>query len=405
MPAGRAGRSCAAGRRDGKEKDKDETMMTRVVVSHPSVIPHLRRLPSSTVPAGRAPVEAARVASGSPQRFMSSSSYRYWQGVLRAAGSELCTRNARAVHPQRMLLPTYPHVGPQGSAQFATPADNARSVKLTWERWFDKVVSVLSPSLETAVRSGLSKVPTVFLSNFSSCSALWRGAHTSLRERVRRQPAASKMGGNPLPGRAGACRWGWVKVNPGDGRMPCMAASKRRRSRGILPSGAATSPRPISLELELSIDEVETLTRVADFYPRNLGSFRFVVAATSREMRSKLQFMTDESKVLRSFAETMHERMASGGQERAVIGFTLRALVAFWGRLLASLNSPRSRRKLRPEEIARREALSARIQAMIADTQVSHSQDVEIELGLRRTSEQIWMRDALGGGPAAKTSA
>lgn len=122
-------------------------------------------------------------------------------------------------------------------------------------------------------------------------------------------------------------------------------------------------------------------------------------------MRSKLQFMTDESKVLRSFAETMHERMASGGQERAVIGFTLRALVAFWGRLLASLNSPRSRRKLRPEEIARREALSARIQAMIADTQVSHSQDVEIELGLRRTSEQIWMRDALGGGPAAKTSA
>jgi hypothetical protein len=36
-------------RRDGKEKAKEKLIIARVAVSHPSVIPHLRRLPGAKV--------------------------------------------------------------------------------------------------------------------------------------------------------------------------------------------------------------------------------------------------------------------------------------------------------------------------------------------------------------------
>lgn len=171
------------------------------------------------------------------------------------------------------------------------------------------------------------------------------------------------------------------------------------------PLDSGRPPRAVSIEVQLDLDQVQTLVKVADFYPKNMGSFRFVVAATSGEAREKLRFMAQESKVLLAFSEAMEARMRSEGVEKASLTFTLRALVAFWGRLLASVRSPHSRRKLRADEVARREAVALLLQTAVAELEKSHKREVAEEIAGRRSSEQTWMREALDAGGVARTSA
>jgi hypothetical protein len=75
---------------------------------------------------------------------------------------------------------------------------------------------------------------------------------------------------------------------------------------------------------------------------------------------------------------------------------TYRALIAFWGRLLASLNTPRSRRRLSQAEVERRQALAAKLEEAADNLARRNRARLEAELQTRRPVEEIWMRDRLG---------
>ncbi len=146
----------------------------------------------------------------------------------------------------------------------------------------------------------------------------------------------------------------------------------------------------------LSAQEVRTLVRIADYYFRSMGPFRHVVRLTARsELRQRYSFMAEESLWLRRFAEATEREMQSKDAHEWRTPFTLRSLLAFWGRLLASLNSRRSRRKLTEGEIAQREALAAKLRDAAAEVARSRPTLFATELETRRAVESDWMRRQL----------
>jgi hypothetical protein len=147
------------------------------------------------------------------------------------------------------------------------------------------------------------------------------------------------------------------------------------------------------------MDEVALLVRIADYHLKSMGLMRYLVRLTaSGEVRSKYRFVAEESRWLKRFAETVRDDMEAGGQDSAPVEFTPRSLVAFWGRLLASLNSRRSRRRLSAEEIRRREELAARLEEVARLLWLRYPGRLEDELGTRRPAEAGWMRSKLEGG-------
>jgi hypothetical protein len=158
----------------------------------------------------------------------------------------------------------------------------------------------------------------------------------------------------------------------------------------------------VPVSLPLSADELSCLVSVSDFHQRSMGVMRHVVRLTSSsEMRDRLRFVDEESKVLRAFAQAMRARAQGRNDDDTDVEFTLRAVIAFWGRLLASTLSTRSRRRLSAQEAERREVLAAKLEAAIRTRYESEPAPVEREIDTRRPVEQTWMRQRLEARPDA----
>lgn len=150
------------------------------------------------------------------------------------------------------------------------------------------------------------------------------------------------------------------------------------------------------LRIDLTTDDLDTLVRVVDHYQKSMGPMRHLVRLTgSRETRRRFRFLEEESEVLHRLARATSEAATGTGREVSSVPFTPLAAVAFWGRLLSSLRSTRSRRRLRPPEIARREAMAEKLCNALSQFERLHPELVANAVDTRRRAEQEWMRDAL----------
>ena len=154
--------------------------------------------------------------------------------------------------------------------------------------------------------------------------------------------------------------------------------------------------RTSSVVVALSPSEVELLVTLAHYYEKRMGPMRFVVAALSGpEMRRRFRFVSEEGKWLERFARATQEAYGESSADAMNVSFTPRSAVAYWGRLLATLNTPRVRRRLSPTEIARREHLEGKLAGAVLRLYGKHREEIEEEVGMRRVPEQTWMRERL----------
>lgn len=153
---------------------------------------------------------------------------------------------------------------------------------------------------------------------------------------------------------------------------------------------------PIQTHLMMTVDDLERLKTVAHHYERSMGPARhFVRWASGPEMRARFAFVSVESTWLERFIEAaLAETEKQGGT--AEITFTVRTLIAFWGRLLSGLESRRTRRKIAQPEIEAREELAHRLGEAARRMRAEFPDEFEAELQTRRTPEAAWMRERLG---------
>lgn len=152
--------------------------------------------------------------------------------------------------------------------------------------------------------------------------------------------------------------------------------------------------------LDLSLADIETLAQLANYYQKSMGVMRHMVRLTTApNVRRRFRFVAQESAVLEQFISAVRHEQFAPGIPRASVAFTPAALVAFWGRLLSSLHSKRSRRKLSEAEIAHREQLAASFESTVRRLQQRSPELVEKHLLTRRVDEQSWMRSRLQEGP------
>jgi len=167
----------------------------------------------------------------------------------------------------------------------------------------------------------------------------------------------------------------------------------RKSTRGHAGDVPASQPETA---IELTLEDVRTLASLAHFYERSLGPMRYLVRLTARRaIKAKYSFVVEESAWLERFASAMVGDLMAGGEGRGCARLTPRTLIAFWGRLLASLHSPRSRRRLSRQEIEAREALASKFQSGAQRLYGSHPRVVEQEISTRRPIEAQWMREKL----------
>lgn len=149
----------------------------------------------------------------------------------------------------------------------------------------------------------------------------------------------------------------------------------------------------------LTVNQAGALEQIASQYEKNWGMMRHVVRLSSgREMRRKYGFIAAESAILRRFAEDAARQASTSGQESSGITFTLRAVIALWGRLLAGLHSKRTRRRLSVAHLVLREEIGAKFREAIKEASCQDPALIENELSTRRPSEAEWMRQALRTG-------
>lgn len=151
-----------------------------------------------------------------------------------------------------------------------------------------------------------------------------------------------------------------------------------------------------TIRISLDVLELKTLSSITDYYQKSMGPMRILVRFTSGpEMRRRFQFVAEESRWLRRAMEAEEAKFSDMDGGEKAIDLTPRAAVALWGRLLSSLHSARSRRKLSVAEINRREVLAVKIQAALAAFGADRHDRLLYEIGTRREPEQGWMRELL----------
>lgn len=159
-----------------------------------------------------------------------------------------------------------------------------------------------------------------------------------------------------------------------------------------------TELRQHTVSMSLSDVEVRVLEQIAHFHEKSLGPTRWFVRLTApADVKEKYRFIVQEGKWLERFAASTRGKLVDSENDETVAEFTPRALVAFWGRLLASLNSPRARRKLKQHDIAVYERMAQRFEAVVSDERTRRDQVIDDEIGTRRLREQAWMIEALEG--------
>lgn len=157
--------------------------------------------------------------------------------------------------------------------------------------------------------------------------------------------------------------------------------------------------REVMVGLDLTPGEIDQLLALAHFYEKNMGRMRHIIRLTaSREVRSKLHFIQEESLWLERLAADLSDEAP---ERESRVHLKLRAFVAFWGRVLASLNTRRSRRKLKGDTLVEREELAAKFGVAARRLQLTDGAALEREMQTRRPREVGWMRDVLQGDGAS----
>lgn len=148
------------------------------------------------------------------------------------------------------------------------------------------------------------------------------------------------------------------------------------------------------MTIELSLADTATLAQLANYYQKSMGVMRHIVRLTTApSVRRRFRFVSQESAVLEKFISAVRQEQFGSGTTRAGVAFTPAALIAFWGRLLSSLHSKRSLRKLSREEVEHREQLASRFESVARQLQQRNPDLFETHLLTRRTDEQSWMRE------------
>jgi hypothetical protein len=151
--------------------------------------------------------------------------------------------------------------------------------------------------------------------------------------------------------------------------------------------GRTGTDRP-TVGIRLNDDELADLIDMATYYERSMGIMRHVVRVTSsREMRQRFRFIAEESRWLETFARAAHDERSEDGE----IVFTARALVAFWGRALSSLQSKRSRRRMSPLKLEQRELLAEKLARSAEKLWLRNPELMAQEVAGRREPEAEWM--------------
>jgi hypothetical protein len=146
----------------------------------------------------------------------------------------------------------------------------------------------------------------------------------------------------------------------------------------------------------LGLTELQTLSDLAFFYGKpNSLIRRFVGLTTGADTRKRFRFVAEESSQLRALIESAQSQEREPGRGEVTLTLTPRSLVALWGRVLSSLNTPRARRKLSPEQIDQREVLASKLAGAAAQLARRQPEIVAREIETRRTVEREWMREAL----------
>lgn len=157
-----------------------------------------------------------------------------------------------------------------------------------------------------------------------------------------------------------------------------------------------TSRHRTRVTLRLTRDEVDDLVGLAHYYEKTMGLSRFFVRlASGPEMKARFRFVQQESDVLEQFASAIVAAMRASDQAEIDAEITVRALIAFWGRALSSLNSSRSRRRLSSEKVRIRTALEAHLYEKIAGLRRVSPDLLLSEIATRRSSEAQWMHERL----------
>jgi len=157
-----------------------------------------------------------------------------------------------------------------------------------------------------------------------------------------------------------------------------------------------TDSPPATTVVHLSQRDMDSLVRVADIY-MSIRPIRSLIRFTAPlAMRARIRYVADESKFLKRLARDTRASMRASREDERDVPLTIPALVGFWGRLLASLRTPRLRRRLSRSEYEVRDALHPRFQIALADLLPRCRRQIEDQLATRRPVEEIWMREALG---------
>jgi hypothetical protein len=161
-------------------------------------------------------------------------------------------------------------------------------------------------------------------------------------------------------------------------------------------SRRSSSHQTATIKIHLSGSDLDLLVRLADFHLKSMGSMRHLVRLTgSSEIRTRFRFVQEESKWLRKFSEAEQAKLADSGNSSIDVGFTPRTLIACWGRVLASLNKPRSRRKLSSRDVEVREALAEKLRQGALVLRQRSQKVLNDELDTRKPEEAAWMRASL----------
>jgi hypothetical protein len=165
-----------------------------------------------------------------------------------------------------------------------------------------------------------------------------------------------------------------------------MAAKKR----------SSNAPSSFQASITLSAEHAADLIALARYYRTSMGIGRYLVRfGSGREMRARYRFVEDESKVLEAFAESVVQRLEGSNEPVGTVQMTPRALIAFWGRALSSLESTRSRRKLSPARLEVREAVEQQLRSAAAELLQQDRSRTLAEIHTRREREVAWMRERL----------
>lgn len=155
--------------------------------------------------------------------------------------------------------------------------------------------------------------------------------------------------------------------------------------------------RQVLVAVELSAPEAQILVRVARHYQKAMGPMRALVRMLApADIKARYRFVAQESKWLERFAQATYQDLIAQPDSSTTVSFTPRTVIAFWGRLLTTLNSPRSRRRLSSPEIEAREALAAKLERAARELRNEDATLIDQEIRTRRETEATWMAERLG---------